>query len=417
MSLRVVSTFSGISASSAAWMPLGFEMVGYCESAAFPAHVLHQRLGATAPKYLPDGPEFAVKRYAGINGGRIVNFGDVTRITDDDLRALGHVDLLEGGSPCQSFSVAGLRQGLADDRGNLALAFVDLALRMRRINGLRFVVWENVTGVLSHAHNPFGCFLAALAGDRNPLVAPGNKWPNSGHLLVRGDEEAPEDPGQATGGYVTIGWRVLDAQHFGVPQRRRRVFAVASFDPEVDAGQVLFERQSEERHPATGRRPQQAGPGTSPANSGAVTALIGMDSDTMIRIEPKAAFALKASNHKNVQVVIHPRTVGTLCASGAGTARPGGQASELDFVIVQGPMHSDEPGDFVCRRLTPLECERLQGFEDGWTDIAIDGKPVTDGHRYKALGNSIAVPCFAFIGERLRSAVAAAKRKRWREAA
>jgi len=148
MSLRVLSTFSGISAASAAWQPQGFEMIGYCEPAWFPAYVLHQRLGATKPKYLPEGSEFAAKHYAGIDGGRVVNFGDVEQITDEDLLALGRVDVLEGGSPCQSFSVAGLRGGLGDHRGNLAFAFVELAARMRRINGLRFVIWENVLGVL-----------------------------------------------------------------------------------------------------------------------------------------------------------------------------------------------------------------------------------------------------------------------------
>lgn len=142
--MRVLSTFSGISAASVAWEPLGYEFVGYCEPAAFQCHVLAERCDATAPKYLPSGKDFAPKKYTMITEGSVINFGDITAITDADLRALGPIDVLEGGSPCQSFSVAGLRRGLDDDRGNLTLAFAKLALRMREINGLRFVIWENV---------------------------------------------------------------------------------------------------------------------------------------------------------------------------------------------------------------------------------------------------------------------------------
>lgn len=397
MGLRVLSTFSGISAASAAWRPLGYDFAGYCEPAVFPAHVLHQRLGATAPKYLPDSREFDRKKYADLAKGNIVNYGDITQITDSDLRELGAIDVLEGGSPCQSFSVAGLRGGLSDDRGNLALGFVDLALRMKEINGLRFVVWENVTGVLSHGDNPLGCLLAGFTGAQSPLVPPGSRWPDSGHVLVTAEQQGPQ---------VTIAWRVLDAQYFGVPQRRNRVFLVASFDDRIDAGNILFEQAGKDRDPAPGSQPKQAASGNCQAGPGAVTALIGMDSDTTIRVSPDAAYSLKASNHKNVQAVIHPALVGTLCASGAGLSRPAGQGSELDFVIVQKQEdHPNARWDYVCRRLMPVECERLQGFDDGWTDIMINGKPVTDGHRYKALGNSMAVPCMSYIGARLKLAV------------
>nr|WP_316654834.1 DNA cytosine methyltransferase [uncultured Gellertiella sp.] len=112
MMLRVFSTFSGISAATAAWSPLGMEMVGYCEPSAFPAHVLAARCKATAPKYLPDGPDFDRKKYRGIAGGSVPNFGDILQLTDDDLRSLGRVDVLEGGSPCQAFSISGLRKGV-----------------------------------------------------------------------------------------------------------------------------------------------------------------------------------------------------------------------------------------------------------------------------------------------------------------
>ena len=404
--MRVFSTFSGISAASVAWQPLGFQMVGYCEPAAFPAHVLHQRLGATRPRYLPQDQTYAAKHYAGIEGGKIVNFGDITQITDDDLHALGVVDVLEGGSPCQSFSVAGLRKGLNDDRGNLALAFADLALRMKRINRTRFIIWENVTGVLSHEDNPLGCMLAAIAGADDPVVGPGKRWEDTGHLLV-------DDTG-SKGDYVSIAWRVLDAQYFSVAQRRTRLFLVASFDPDVDAGRVLFERDCEAWDPASGRGTQQAGSGDCSQGPGAITALLGMDSDTMIRVDPAVAFALKASNFKNVQAVIYPRVLGTREVIDAGVAR---QANELDLVVGENQEDARGDVDFVCRRLMPVECERLQGFEDGWTDIEIDGKRITDGHRYKALGNSMAIPCLRFIGYRLQRAVDAAVQSARRSAA
>lgn len=394
MNLRVFSIFSGISAASVAWQPLGFKMVGYCEPAAFPARVLHQRLGATSPKYLPDGKDFAAKHYAGMEGGRIINFGDIEQITNDDLRRLGPVDILEGGSPCQAFSVAGNRGGLDDARGNLALAFAKLALRMKDINGLRFVVWENVTGALSHEDNPLGCLLAAFSGEPDPVLPPGRKWPDSGHLLARGESEGEEA--------VTIAWRVLRAEHFGVAQRRHRVFLVASFNPDIDAGRILFEPEGESWHPATSRSPQQADSRCRPQGAEPITALIGMDSDTSIQVHPEIAFALKASNARNPQVVIHPELVGTLCASGAGTARTAGQGNELDFVVIQRTESGADAEGYVCRRLLPIECERLQGFADGWTDILVNGKPARDSDRYKAIGNSMAVPCLGYIGDRLR---------------
>lgn len=184
-----------------------------------------------------DGPEVLAvwQRFRAeevLTEGSVVNFGDITQISDDDLRALGPVDVLEGSSPCQSFSIAGLRLGLDDDRGNLMLAFAQLAPRMREINGLRFVVWENVKGVLSDATNGFGCLLAAFGGGEAPLVPPRGGWPNSGHMLAGATDDVDD---------ITVAWRVLNSERFDVPQRRERVFLVASFDPVIDAGSVLFE--------------------------------------------------------------------------------------------------------------------------------------------------------------------------------
>ena len=358
MTLRVLSTFSGISAASCAWKPLGFEMVGYCEPAAYQAHVLNQRLGATAPRYLPKGKDFAPKKYEDIVGGSVPNFGDIEQITDADLRALGRVDLLEGGSPCQSFSVAGLRKGLKDSRGNLALAFAQLALRMREINGLRFVVWENVKGVLSDETNGFGSLLAAMSGSEVALQPPRGGWPSAGHVLVREREEDPDE--------CTCAWRVLDSQFFGVPQRRDRVFLACSFDPAVDAGSILFELDGESWNPSARRRSEQ---GASAGGAGGARELIW------------------------------PPVLGTLNASGAGMSRPAGQGNELDFVIVLS--------DGTVRRPTPVECERAQGFEDDWTAVEFLGRPATDMERYRGIGNSMSVPVMEFIGYKLQRAVAA----------
>lgn len=419
--MRVLSTFSGISAASAAWKPLGYEFKGYCEPSAFPCHVLKQRVDAAAPKYLPAGKGFEPNKYRTITDGSVINFGDIAQISDNDLRALGQIEVLEGGSPCQAFSISGLRRGLNDDRGNLALAFARLALRMREINDLKFVVWENVKGVLSDETNGFGCLLAALAGGEDPLVAPGKNWPNSGHVLAGAADDVDD---------VTLAWRVLDSQRFGLAQRRERVFLVASFDPAVDAGSVLFEYDGQTWNYEAGDQAQQEDPGHRPAGLGAArpTALIRGDSQASMHLDPDVAFCLTAHEAKEPMTVIHPQTVGTLCASGAGLARPAGQANELDFVVVHprivGTLQAlkpkgssgsdldftivhmaDEAGEYVCRRLMPIECERLQGFEDGWTDVPMGNKPATDGNRYKALGNSMSVPVMNYIGYRLRRAV------------
>ncbi len=361
--MRVLSTFSGISAASVAWKPLGFEFAGYCEPAASQCHVLAARCDATAPKYLPKHPDFAAKKYAGINGGSVVNFGDITQISDDDLRALGSVDVLEGGSPCQAFSISGLRKGLEDDRRNLTLAFADLALRMREINGLRFVVWENVKGVLSDGSNAFGCLLAGLAGDgagEDPVVPPGKSWPLAGHVLSR------DEHGNTA---VTLCWRTVDSQFFEVPQRRERVFLIASFDGDVDAACVLAEFDRENRDPASRRRAQQ---GATDSRQGGAGELIW------------------------------PPVLGTLNASGAGMSRAAGQGNELDFVLIFS--------DGTVRRPTPVECERGQGFPDGWTDVAVGKRQTIDIERYRGIGNSMSVPVMEWIGWRLLHAVEIAEK-------
>lgn len=212
MPLRYISMFSGIECVSLAIQSAGadWEPVCFAETAPFPSAVLAHRF--------PGVP----------------NVGDIT--AHDWSQYRGKVDLVAGGSPCQAFSVAGRREGLSDRRGNLTLSFVEA------IDAIdpEIVLWENVPGILALARdNSFGCFLGALSGAGSPLVPPkGKRWTNAG---------------VAAGPKRQIAWRVLDARHFGVPQRRRRVFLVAGrAGGWADPAEILFEPESLRGHPEPG---------------------------------------------------------------------------------------------------------------------------------------------------------------------
>ena len=212
--MKFGSVCSGIEAASVAWHPLGWTPVAFSEIEKFPCAVLAH--------HYPTVP----------------NLGDMTTM---DVEPLGDIDILVGGTPCQAFSVAGLRQSLDDARGNLTLSYVRLVHELVEQHGLRNSVWENVPGVLSTKDNAFGCFLGALVGSDDPLDPPGGKrWPNAG--MVAGPK------GRAA-------WRILDAQYFGVAQRRRRVFVVGDFGNGADPAAVLFEREGVPGNPAPRREP------------------------------------------------------------------------------------------------------------------------------------------------------------------
>lgn len=255
--LRFLSVCSGIEAASVAWHQLGWRAVAFSEIEKFPSAVLAH--------HYPDVP----------------NLGDFTAI---DTTKLGQVDILAGGTPCQAFSVAGLRQGLDDARGNLTLKFVELAHELADGNGLRNVVWENVVGVLSDKGNAFGCFLAGLVGADAPIVPPG-RWTNAG--MVSGPR------GRAA-------WRVLDAQYFGVAQRRRRVIVVADFGNGADPAAVLLIEQGLPRHPpARGEAGKDVAPTISARTKGGGGLGTDFDLDGGLRVHAvDVAPCLRAGGNK-----------------------------------------------------------------------------------------------------------------------
>ena len=269
MKITFGSVCSGIEAASVAWHPLGWRAAWLAEIEPFPSHVLHHHYGSGRPLHMPspdevglsdddrDSRRAALKSVARlpdtVSAGAPRNLGDFTRIAAM-VRAgvVAAPDVLVGGTPCQAFSIAGLRNSLDDARGQLTLAFVDLAnaIDTTRIMGGKpasIVVWENVPGVLSTKDNAFGCFLGALAGEDCPLVAPGGKWQNAGCVV---------------GPQRTIAWRVTDAQYFGVPQRRRRVFVVASARKGFDPTEILFEFDGVRRDTAPSRQAREEITGT-----------------------------------------------------------------------------------------------------------------------------------------------------------
>jgi DNA (cytosine-5)-methyltransferase 1 len=403
--MRYLSLFSGIEAASAAWHPMGWKCAAVSEIEPFPCAVLAH--------HYPTVP----------------NLGDITKFKE--WPDLGTVDLVVGGSPCQSFSVAGLRKGMDDPRGNLMLTYLAVINRVAP----RWVVYENVPGLLSsNGGRDFGTLLGGLA--------------------------------ELGYGFA---YRVLDAQYVrveshsrAVPQRRRRVFVVGYLGDWRRAAAVLFERESLLGHPAPRR---EAGKGIAPTLSARTKGGGGLGTDFECDggLIPGVARALTTSNQRidaetETLLVAHSLRGEGFDASEDGTGRgtplvpisyaiqagamrenpesgPDGagvqeaiaytlearaevqaiafaqnQRDEVRLMSVAGAIAA-EPGakqqtyamqGAAVRRLTPRECERLQGFPDDYTLIGMRGKPAADGPRYKALGNSMAVNVMRWIGERIQ---------------
>jgi DNA (cytosine-5)-methyltransferase 1 len=485
--MNYMSVCSGIEAATVAWHPLGWQPVAFSEIEKFPSQVLAH--------HYPDVP----------------NLGDMTKFQEWPNYA--NLDVLVGGTPCQSFSVAGLRKGLADPRGNLMLTYLAIAARYRP----RWLVWENVPGVLSsNGGRDFGTFLGAL--------------------------------GELGYGFA---YRVLDAEYFGVAQRRRRVFVVGHLGDWRRAAAVLFERESMSGNPAPrrearedpakcltrgvgqrfdsetetmiptygipgnwiGRKPENGGiggdehvsPTLSAADSGSNRTPVVMLGDTLYnkgikqgdnhasaqetnarnllsRVQKEIgekAFAewglgildslqttkiLQSALHElELRPAAFTRSWVVYCALSREENRASGAmqslreaigdrcpsqgwqlleqlAGQLGAYLSKLSQPGPQPQRFLCdlresdegsgllrkalskiqevgrpndgegkpthagmqvRRLTPLCCEFLQGFPRGYTDIRPNGKDTPDGPRYKALGNSMAVPVMRWIGERI----------------
>ena len=420
--MRYGSLCSGIEAASVAWEPLGWQPAWFAEIEPFPCAVLNH--------HWPHVP----------------NHGDMTQLVGKILNgSVEAPDVLVGGTPCQAFSVAGLRGSLDDERGNLTLVLIRILdaidfIRARNGQPPCILVWENVPGVLNTKDNAFGCFLGGLAGENLPLEPAGKKWTNAGAVL---------------GPTREIAWRILDAQFFGVPQRRRRIFAVASARA-IRPAEILFERQGQAWHPAAGSEAgqdpaafvessfgaykQSTVCGTVRASGGAVQG----GSETLLAcrmrgfgdyVQDNTAGTVKARDHKDATdlIVVHGRqdpctsdkaftldcqhsgNTNVVCINGStiNKAPTGGgnglgvSDTGIAYTLTTTDRHAVSDGLQV-RRLMPVECERLQGFPGGHTQIPWRGKPAADcpdSLRYKAIGNSMAVPVMRWIGQRIRQLI------------
>ena len=366
--MKYLSLCAGIEAASVAWHHMGWQPAAFSEIEPFPIAVLAH--------HYPNTP----------------NWGDMTKFKEwPDA----NINVLVGGTPCQSFSVAGLRKGLDDPRGNLMLTYLAIADRYRP----KWVVWENVPGVLSsNAGRDFGAFLGGL--------------------------------GQLGYGFA---YRVLDAQYFGLAQRRRRVFVVGCLGGWQRAAAVLFEQHSLSGHLAPSREQRQnaaraatGGADTSRADiTGAITARYGgqamgapeVDAGLYLPVIQKQPISFGAQmstpqtdvdmvqtlQAKNPMAVAQPIPFDTTqLTSPANYSQP--QAGDPCHPLAAGAHPPALATAMQVRRLTPVECERLQGFPDNYTNIAWRKKPESpDGPRYKALGNSMAVPVMRWIGERIQA--------------
>lgn len=360
--MRYVSLFSGIEAATVAWEPLGWEPLCFAEFDEFPSAVLAERY--------PNVP----------------NVGDVTKVKWKKYR--GKCDLVVGGSPCQSFSIAGKREGLQGESG-LMFEYIRAVREVRP----RWFLWENVPGALS---SEGGEAFRQLLSEMDKL------------------------------GYG-LAWRVLDAQFFGVAQRRRRLFLVGHLgacppvevliEPEGMRGDYPSSREKREALAAAARR------GASSAGfkySAGSTGCLNPEDPQSKRIFTPDSCGPTLSSGTGEGMNIQPSVaipinemVATRCNKlGRGTGFGVGKDGDPANTITCNHPHAvaTEPiamADMIIRRLTPLECERLQGFPDNHTRIPYRGKPADecpDGPRYKAIGNSMAVPVMRWIGERIAMA-------------
>ena len=410
--LTYLGLCEGISTATVAWKDL-MKPVGFAEIDEFPSAVLKH--------HYPDVP----------------NFGDITKYKEWKLET--NPDLIIGGTPCQSFSVAGLRGGLSDSRGNLTLTFVNILNRFRP----KWFIWENVPGVFSsNKGRDFHSFTEGL---------------------------------QAIG--YSIGWRVLDAQYFGLAQRRKRVFVVGNNSNDLRGiTEVLFERegllrdlaQSQQKGKDATKKVGERSTGydqrkkeVSAFSAHMSEPMVHKDKSGTLQAKNPTAIVYEAhaqdaryrgqdvsptiqARHCNMtntplvyqsnQTDARVKDMGDTCQTVIARWGTGGnnqplvqqkndpkifqqnQRDEVRYIgedgNISGALSSDSGAkqtnyvheNSVIRRLTPVECERLQGFPDNYTQIPWRGKAkedCPDSHRYKALGNAMAVPVIQFLGKNI----------------
>lgn len=332
------SICSGIEASQLAFEPFGFEQLWSSEIAEFPSKVLDY--------HYPSIP----------NLGDMVNLPDL--ILEGKVEA---PDLLCGGTPCQAFSLAGWKNGLEDKRGQLTITFIEIAnaidkIRLNNNKSNSIILWENVEGVLNDKTNPFGNFIAGLAGFDDEIKA--TKWSKSGYL---------EGPNR------NVAWRVIDAKYFGLAQQRKRLYVLAGgkdFRPD----QVLFEFDNHN-----------------------VTKTLKTKSKNVLNFDQFNLFS-QTNSEKDINNKVFYKGGSkfeifreyTDCLYSAYGTKWNGNAAAYN-----GSLYIAQ--DDRIRRFTPLECERLMGFPDNYTQV--NGN--SDTNRYQAIGNSWAVPVVKWIGKNI----------------
>ena len=400
--MRYGSVCSGIEAATMAWHTLGWVPAFFSEIDKFPSAVLAHHYGSNMP-----GEPLAK------NG--IPNHGDFTQIGPE----AGPVDLLVGGTPCQSFSVAGKRLGLDDPRGNLALEYLSLARRLRA----RWIVWENVPGVLSSYS---GAEQAAREVQEGPVGGEG--------IGIEDRDFAMFLSFVRECGYG-FAYRVLDAQFVrvdglarAVPQRRERVFLVGYLGDWRPAAAVLLEPEGMRRDPAPSRKAGQGfaadvAPSIVSSGRGVERAGDTRGQDPVVAVHVDAAARCVTAGYaqrldwETENFVAHSLRPEGFDASedGSGRGTPivpvafdwyasQSQSLPIDEGVSPPLKTTMQPAmqqGWAVRRLTPRECERLQGFPDDFTNVPYRGKPAADGPRYKALGNSMAVNAMRWIGQRI----------------
>lgn len=408
--MRYLDLFSGIGAASVALKPLGWTCAALAE--------IHPASCRVLAKHYPDIP----------------NLGDVTQLTDEQIAALGPMDIVIGGSPCQGLSAAGRRKGLDDHRSGLFHEQMRIFHAAHHLCGARFMLWENVPGAFSsNAGADFAAVVGAMAGAR--IAAPADGWASEGVVL---------------GSAGLVEWSVLDARWFGLAQRRERVFALLDTGDWSSRPPVLLEsdalRGTVGAHgpeepadsanaaggaAARGRRARPAAAKTVGAAETPRTPASGGG-------EPAQAGALNDARIPGLAIAIHAHSIGRNHDAGpqgkiylddntAFTADSRFSSQAVAFIPQDGR------SEYEVRRLTPRENEALQGFPGGYTAVPISTHEKTrvsknfpetrwqangelwdlllpDTARYAALGNSFAVPVVNWIGRSLERAVSISSR-------